>query len=101
MNVLKGILSESKEYYMGVKAKIEKKLAGLPQGSIKERKIAGKIYYYLQRRHGKKVLHEYLGKDNPADLLKRLNERKALKAELKKVNEALRMLKRAEGKKRG
>lgn len=101
MNVLRGILSESKEYYLDAKNKIEKKLAGLPQGSIKERKIAGKIYYYLQRRVGKKVQHKYLGKNEPADLLKELKERKALKSESKKVNEALRMLKRAEGRKRG
>ena len=92
MNVLKGILSESKEYYIETKAKIEKKLADLPQGSIKERKIAGKIYYYLQHRCGKKVLHKYLGKVKPESLLKQLSERKVLKAELKKVNEALRML---------
>jgi len=101
MNVLKGILSESKEYYIEAKAKIEKKLVGLPQGSIKERKIAGKIYYYLQHRHGKKVLHKYLGKDKPENLLKQLNERKVFKSELKKVNEALRVLKRVEGKRRG
>jgi hypothetical protein len=33
-------------------------------------------------------------------LVKQLEERKALKAELKKVDEALRMLKRAEGRKK-
>jgi hypothetical protein len=100
MNILKGILIESKEYYLSAKDKLAKKLAGLPQGSIKKRKIAGKIYYYLQHRIGKKVQHKYLGKDEPSALLKQLNERKALKSELKKVNEALRMLKRAEGRKR-
>src|SRR3989338_5186530 len=90
MSVLKGILSESKEYYLDTKNKIEKKMADLPKGSIKERKIAGKRYYYLQRRVGKKVRHKYLGKNEPADLLKQLKERKVFKAELKKVNEALR-----------
>lgn len=101
MSILKGILSESKGYYIDTKAKIEKKLAGLPQGNIKKRKIAGKIYYYLQNRVGNKVQHKYIGKNEPIDLLKQLNERKSLKFELKKVNEALRMLKRAEGRKRG
>ena len=100
MNVLKGILSESREYYIDAKAKIEKKLAGLPQGSIKRRKIAGKIYYYLQHRAGNKVQHKYLGKSEPRDLLKQLNERKVLKAELKKVNEALKILRRIKGRKR-
>ena len=101
MNVLKGILSESKEYYVDTKAKIEKKLAGLPEGSIKKRKIAGKIYYYLQHRVGKKVKHKYLGKDKPEDISGKLNERKVLKAELKKVIEALRIVKRSEGRRRG
>ena len=101
MNVLKGILSESKEYYLDAKAKIEKKLANLPQGSIKERKISGKVYYYLQHRIGSKVQHKYLGKVKPGNLIKQLGERKALKSELKKVNEALRILNRTEGRKRG
>lgn len=101
MNVLKGILSDSKEYYLDAMRKIEKKLSSLPQGSVKERRIAGKKYYYLQSRAGDKVLHKYLGKDNPEALIKQIGERKVLKAELKKVHEALRMLKRTEGRKRG
>ena len=101
MSVLKGILSESKEYYLDAKQKIEKKLSSLPQGSVKERQIAGRKYYYLQSRAGKQILHKYLGKANPESLIKQLGERKALKAELKKVNEALRMLKRAESKRHG
>jgi hypothetical protein len=101
MNVLRGILSESKEYYLVAKQKIEKKLLSLPQGSLKERQIAGKKYYYLQSRAGKKILHKYLGKDKPESLIKQLVERKALKAELKKVSEALRILKRSEGRSRG
>ncbi|MCM8796558.1 MAG: hypothetical protein NC923_01550 [Candidatus Omnitrophica bacterium] len=100
MNILKGILSESKEYYLDAKQKIEKKLSGLPKGSIKERKISGRGYYYLQLRVGKKITHKYLGKDKPENLIKQLSERKVLKAELKKVNEALRMLNRTEGRKR-
>lgn len=101
MRVLKGILSESKEYYLDAKKKIEKKLLSFPQGSVKERQIAGKKYYYLQSRAGKKIVHKYLGKDKPQSLIKQLGERKVLKTELKKVNEALRMLNKAEGGKRG
>ncbi|HOE17182.1 MAG TPA: hypothetical protein PLX02_05965 [Syntrophorhabdaceae bacterium] len=101
MKVLKGILSESKEYYLNIKAEIEKKLRSLPSGSIKERIIAGRKYYYVQRRKNEKVVHEYLGKERPDDLLKKIRERKALQVELKKVNEALKVLQRAEGRKRG
>ncbi len=47
MKVLQGILSESKGYYLQTREKIKKKLANLPKGSVKERIIAGKKYYYL------------------------------------------------------
>lgn len=100
MSILKGILSESKDYYLDAKRKIEEKLARLPQGSVKQRKISGKIYYYLQQRKGKRVLHKYLGKNKPKELLKQLEQRRLLKDELKKVNESLRVLRRSEGKRR-
>lgn len=100
MNVLKGILKESKEYYLGIKKRIQKRLAKLPKGSIKKRNISGQMYYYIQIRDGKKVKHEYLGKEKPIKLIKQIKERKALKSELKKVNEALRLLRRSEGQKR-
>lgn len=100
MNILKGILSESKKHYLEVKDKIEKKLAKIPKGSVKEREISGKKYYYLQYRVNKKVVHKYLGKSRPEAIIRQLKERKSLKEELKKINEALRILKRAEGRKR-
>ena len=101
MSILKGILSESKGHYLEVKKKIEKKLASLPKGSVKERIISAKKYYYLQNRIGEKIVHKYLGRKKPEEILRQLQERKKLKAELKKVKEALRLLKRTEGKKRG
>jgi len=100
MQVLKGILSESKEYYLSLKAEIHQKLVSLPSGSVKERVIAGRKYYYMQRRKNDKVVHEYIGNKRPNDLLEKIQERRVLKAELKKVNEALKILQRAEGRKR-
>ncbi|MBL7131655.1 MAG: hypothetical protein ISS45_09700 [Candidatus Omnitrophica bacterium] len=100
MKILKGILSESREYYLETKKKIEKKLKELPRGSVKERKIYGKKYFYLQKRKGRRVVHEYLGKSKPTDLLEQIKQRKVLKQELKKVNESLKILRRSTGKKR-
>ncbi len=98
MRVLKGILKESKSYYLDVKRKIENKLAQLAKGSVKERNIHGKKYYYLQQRSGRKVVQKYLGKDKPNEILVQIKERKSLKNELKKVNEALKILRRSEGR---
>ncbi|OQX86939.1 MAG: hypothetical protein B6D55_04785 [Candidatus Omnitrophica bacterium 4484_70.2] len=98
MKVLKGILKESKEYYIEIKRKIEKKIGKLPKGSVKERKIRGRRYYYLQYREGKRVIHKYLGKNKPEELVEQIEERKALLEELKKVNEALVLINRTERK---
>ncbi len=100
MRVLKSILSESKDYYLDIKKKIEDKLAHLPRGSVKKRQIHGKVYYYLQERKGRKVQQKYIGKEKPLGLLKQIDERKAMERELKKVNEALKVIARSEGRKR-
>ena len=99
MKVLKGILGESKKYYLDTKKKIIAKIANLPKGSVKERVFNGRKYYYLQERKGEKVVQKYLGKSKPEDLIKKIEERRLLRRELKKVNEALKIIKRAEGKK--
>lgn len=101
MSVLKGILSESQEYYLSIKKRIKRKLADLPNGSVKERNISGKKYYYLQKRIGDKIIHEYLGRGKPEDLIKKIKMRKSLKLELRKVEESLKILKRAKGNGRG
>lgn len=101
MKILKGILSESEEYYLDIRKKIEKKLSKLPQGSVKEREIFGKRYFYLQKRLDKKIVHQYLGKNKPEDLIKKLKAKKALNSELKKVKEALKILQRTKGRQRG
>jgi len=100
MKVLKNILEESRNYYLELKKKIERKIKNLPKGSIKKRKICGRIYYYFQYRKGKKVIHKYLGKNKPEDLIKQIKERKALLRELKEVNEALKLISRTEKRKR-
>ena len=100
MKVLKGILQESEQYYSGLQKKIRQKLAGLSRGSVKERVLSGKKYYYLQVRDGKRVVHKYLGKEKPQALIKEIEQRAGLKNELKKVDEALKLLRRTRVKKR-
>jgi len=100
MDVLKGVLLESKKHYSDLKERIAKELKVLPFGSVKERRISGAVYYYLQKRVGDKIVHKYLGKEKPLGLLKQISQRRALKVELKKVNEGLRVVRRAEGRKR-
>ena len=87
--VLKDVKRHSEDYYFKAREKIYDRLAELPRGTIKERLISGRKYYYLQRREGKKVVHTYLGKAIHADLKKQMRERKALSSELEKIQSVL------------
>lgn len=93
MEDLKNVLQENLAYYREQEKIIVSRLSLLPKGRIKEKKINGDLYFYLQYRKGKKVVDEYIGKEVPAELRENLEERKLLEAELKKVNEAVRLLK--------
>ena len=92
MRVLKGILRDSLTYYERLERDLKRRLARLPQGSVKRRSIKGHIYYYLQQRHGAKVVHRYMGRHKPGELLKGIQERRQLRQELAKVRAALRLL---------
>ena len=92
MRVLKGILKDSLGYYERLERNLKCRLAKLSSGSIKRRRIKGHRYYYLQRRNGRRVVHQYLGRHKPIALLKAIRERRQLKQELVKVRAALRLL---------
>jgi hypothetical protein len=72
--------------------RIVARLAVLPKGRIRSRKIGGDVYYYLQYRKGGAVKTDYLGKEVPGGLKDRLAERDALQAELIRVRDGLRLL---------
>lgn len=101
MRILKDILKESEQYYLDIQKKIRQKIAKLSRGSVKERVLSGKKYYYLQVREGKRVLHKYLGKNKPEELIKEIAQRSNLKQELKKVDGALKLLRKTKGRGRG
>ncbi len=92
MSDLQNVLSESAGYYLEEKAKVAARLALLPKGTIKQKKIGGKTYYYLSYRQGKKIIDEYLGAAVPEDLRPKLEERKALLNRLKEIKASLALL---------
>jgi len=94
MKVLKGILKDSLVYYQRLERDLVQRLSKLPKGSVKRRQIKGRAYYYLQRREGSKVLHQYLGRKKPEALIKAAQERHELRGELVKARAALALLPR-------
>ena len=92
MKVLRSLLKDRLSYYQRLERDLNRRLARLPQGSVKRRRIRGHVYYYLQRRHGEKVVHQYVGRPKPVALLQGIQERRQLKEELAKARAALRLL---------
>jgi hypothetical protein len=75
-----------------------KQLDGLPKGSVTEKKSGQNIYYYLKYRVGRRVVSEYLGKDETKinQIRALLDKRRHVKAMIKSLREeqalALRIL---------
>jgi len=94
MRVLKGILKDSLVYYRRMEADLKRQLKKLPKGSVKRRLIKGHVYYYIQWREGRKVIHRYLGKRRPKKFIGLRQKRRLLKTELAKVRASLKLLPR-------
>lgn len=99
MAILKGILKESRDYYLDLDKRLKARLKELPRGSVMKRRIGRKDYFYLKIRDGIRVKAQYLGKSRPVEIEKGVKERRLIKKQLKEVAGNLRMLARLERRK--
>lgn len=66
-NPVRGVLSEEAAVVKRKIAAYRDALRSLPQGSLVEKKINGRSYFYLARRAGGRVRFEYKGKLGPGE----------------------------------
>jgi len=92
MQDLKDAQKENVEFLQEEERTIAARLALLPKGRIRLKKIGDETYYYLQYRKNRKVKTDYIGKEIPALLRDSLAERNRLQKELRRVREGLRLL---------
>ncbi len=92
MKDLKDMLEQSLRFYIQQEKRIVSMLSQLPKGKIRKKEINGTTYYYLRYRKGKKVVDDYLGKEIPEELLRKLEQRRKLEKELKQTRDALKLL---------
>ena len=85
------VLRDYRKYYLDQKKRIKRELGKLPaKGSVCRRRIKGHIYYYLvYRDEQSKFCSKYLGKQEPVELKKKIDRRRLLIKELRKVEAAL------------
>ena len=84
--ILDLLVTESRKN-LQLQRELENNISRLPKGSIKERKVKDKTYYYLAYRENKKVINRYIGADplEAKKLSQQILERRAFKNQLKQL----------------
>lgn len=83
MKIIRGVLSEELENSLQMKKQYKQALDAFPKGSLVEKNIKGRKYYYLAFREDKKVKFVYKGKMSE-DELKRFREAQKMRAKYRK-----------------
>lgn len=86
--ILTTIAQEKKriEYMLN---KYEKEFRCLPKGTLSQRKVGDRTYYYLKYRDGKKVISQYVSKDDVEELQERIEKRKHIEAMMRSLQDEL------------
>ncbi|WP_026659373.1 AAA family ATPase [Butyrivibrio sp. AC2005] len=70
-------------------AKIEREIALLPPGSVSEKEIRGKVYYYHRIMINGKRKENYVSFEDVPELKEKIEKRKALEKELKELKKSI------------
>lgn len=86
--ILTTITQEKKriEYML---AKYKEAQDRLPRGSISEKAVGDRVYYYLKYRDGKKVISQYISKSQIDEIREQVEKRKHIEAMIKSLQEEL------------
>jgi hypothetical protein len=87
MSILSEILNEEYKRLTDTLSSFEALVAGLPKGSIREKKINGKEYSYLQWRDGRKVRSKYIKQEEKVSLSEQIERRRQYEKEIKTLRE--------------
>ena len=80
MSVIKSVILDEYDRNKRMQQAYEQELASLPRGSITQKKINGRVYYYWMYRENGKVINKYISDKNSriSELLKQVQRRREL-----------------------
>ena len=89
MNFLIRTIQKEKQRIDRMLDAYSKQLDGLPKGSVSKKKSGRNTYYYLKYRDGRRVISEYLGKDEikVSQIRALLDKRRHVEAMIKSLRE--------------
>lgn len=98
MSILEEVLLEEYARSLRISEALEAEIAGLPRGSIRERVVGGRSYYYLQYRDGSHVRSDYIPRDAVDSVRGQLQIRAEDIAALREQERARKQIERALGR---
>ncbi len=92
MEEIKKYLKEKHSEYNNELMRLKEKLKPLPKGTVTKRKIGNQFYYYHSHTKGGKLKHDYIGKEEPRQLIREISIRRETEKKIREVNKTLKML---------
>jgi len=69
--------------------KYKKDQERLPKGTVCEKNVGNRVYYYLKYRDGKRVVSQYISKARISEIREQIEKRKHIEAMIKSLQEEL------------
>ena len=98
MAMIFDILDDERRRLLQLKKQYEREISELPKGSLSCKRRRNREYYYLAYRDSEKVKFDYVGPSDSEDVKivkRKIEERKALEQNLRRVKENLRDVERS------
>ena len=89
MNMLLATITQEKKRIEYMLAQYKEGQVRLPKGSISEKIVGDRVYYYLKYRDGKKVVSQYISKSQINEIREQIKKRKHIEAMIKSLQEEL------------
>ena len=89
MNMILTTITQEKKRIEYMLAKYKEEYGNLPKGSIFEKAVGERVYYYLKYRDGKRVVSQYISKSQIDEIRQQLEKRKHIEAMIKSLQEEL------------
>lgn len=87
LNLILHTVKQEKQRIEYMLAKYQSELSALPKGTISEKTVGEKTYYYLKYRNGKKIVSQYVSKKEIENVRSLIEKRRHIEAMMKSLQE--------------
>ena len=87
MNLILHTVIQEKQRIEYMLQRYQRELDDLPKGTISEKIVGGKVYYYLKYRNGKKDVSQYVSRKEIETVRALVEKRRHIEAMVKSLNE--------------